>query len=80
MNTFSDINDYSIVVGGNWNFILDKDKDAYGGNPKLKLNSIAEHTKLKSKFALCDIFRIRNKNFEKIHFQTKNTMFGKETR
>jgi len=71
MDTFNDINDYSIVVGGDWNFILDKDKDAYGGNPKLKLNSIAEHTKLKSKFALCDIFRIRNKNLKRFTFRQK---------
>ena len=44
MQTFDDINEYSIVMGGDWNFILDKDLDAYGGNPRLKLNSIAEHT------------------------------------
>ena len=41
LSNFENINDYSFVIGGDWNFILDKDLDAYGGNPKLKLNSIA---------------------------------------
>ena len=68
---FDDINYFSIVIGGDWNFILDKDLDAYGGNPKLKLNSIAEHTKLKSKFDLCDIFRIRNQKLKRLTFRQK---------
>ena len=50
MGSFDDINEYSIIAGGDWNFILDKKLDAYGGSPKLKLHSIAEHTKLKNKF------------------------------
>ena len=40
---FENINDFSIVIGGDWNFILDKDLDSYGENLKLKLHSIAEH-------------------------------------
>ena len=71
LETFDDINDYYMIMGGDWNFILDKDLDAYGGNPKLKLNSIAEHTKLKSKFDLCDIFRIRNQKLKRFTFRQK---------
>ena len=71
MDTFDDINEYSIVIGGDWNFILDKDLDAYGGNPRLKLNSIAEYTKIKSIFALCDIYRIRNQKLKRFTFRQK---------
>ena len=39
--------EYEIIIGGDWNFIFDKKFDAFGGNPSLKLNSIAEVTKLK---------------------------------
>ena len=50
---------------------MDKELDAYGGNPRLKLNSITEHTKLKSKFDLCDIFRIRNPKLKRFTFRQK---------
>ena len=71
LSNFENINDFSFVIGGDWNFILDKDLDAYGGNPKLKLNSIAEHTKLESKFDLGDIFRIRNQKLKRFTFRQK---------
>ena len=71
MGSFDDINEYSIIAGGDWNFILDKKLDAYGGSPKLKLHSIAEHTKLKNKFLLCDIYRIRNQNLKRFTFRQK---------
>ena len=71
VENFNDINEYSIVIGGDWNFILDKGLDAYGGNPKLKLNSIAEHTKLKNKYLLCDIYRIRNQGLKRFTFRQR---------
>ena len=71
METFNDIHEYFMVIGGDWNFILDKKLDAYGGNPKLKLNSIAEHTKIKNKFLLCDIYRIRNKELKRFTFRQR---------
>ena len=77
METFNDIHEYFMVIGGDWNFILDKDLDAYGGNPKLKLNIIAEHTKLKCKFALCDIFRISNQKLKRFTFRQKKTCLAR---
>ena len=71
MGSFDDINEYSIIAGGDWNFILDKKLDAYGGSPKLKLHSIAEHTKLKNKILLCDKYRIRNKQLKRSTFGQK---------
>ena len=49
-----------VIIGGDFNFFYDKNLDAYGGTPELKLQSIAEITKLANKFDLGDIFRIRN--------------------
>ena len=66
LESFSDILEHDIIMGGDWNFILDKKLDAYGGNPLLKLSSIAEITKIIEQYDLCDIFRVRfpeNKRF-----------------
>ena len=49
----------NIIIGGDWNFIMDKHLDAEGGNPQLKLSSIAELVKIKNKYDLIDIFRVR---------------------
>ena len=69
MGNFQNLEEYSIIMGGDWNFILDKNLDSYGGNPKLKLNSITEHSKLKNKFLLCDIYRIRNQGLKRFTFR-----------
>merc|ERR1712015_490749 len=50
---------------------MDKELDAYGGNPKLKSNSIAEYTKLTKKFLLGDIYRIRNIDLKRFTFRQK---------
>jgi len=61
--------EYEIVIGGDWNFIFDKNLDAFGGNPSLKLSSIAEVTKIRNKFQLCNIFRLRNPNKKQYTFR-----------
>ena len=38
--------EYEVIMGGDWNFIIDKVLDAQGGNTLLKLSSIAEQTKI----------------------------------
>ena len=68
MHSIEEILDHEIIIGGDFNFILDKDLDALGGNPKLKLKSIAELTRLKQKYNLCDIYRIRNPNTKRFTF------------
>ena len=60
LESFSDVQDHEIIMGGDWNVILDKNLDASGGNPQLKLSSLSEITKIVEKYDLCDIFRIRN--------------------
>ena len=69
LETYTDIFEYEIIIGGDWNFILDKKLDAEGGNPPLKLSSIAELTKISEKFDLCDIFRIRNPEKRRFSFR-----------
>ena len=49
-----------MIIGGDWNFVLDKQLDTFGGNPSLKMSSISELTKIMTTFDLCDIYRLRN--------------------
>ena len=51
---------FLIIIGGDWNFVLDKQLDTFGGNPSLKMFSISELTKIMKNFDLCDIYRLRN--------------------
>ena len=50
---------------------LIKKLDAFEGNPVLKLNSIAEITKIAQKYDLCDIYRIRNPDTKRFTFAKK---------
>ena len=60
LSQFDNILEHKIIIGGDWNFIQNVNLDALGGNPGLKLNSIAELLKIKQKYDLCDIFRVRH--------------------
>ena len=59
LELFEDILEYKIILGGDFNFVLDRDLDAEGGAKTMMPKSIAELIKIKSKFDLCDIFRVR---------------------
>ena len=69
LENFNSLLDHAIILGGDWNFIFDKHLDASGGNPQLKLSSIAEITKLIEKYDLCNIFRIRNPDTLRYYFR-----------
>ena len=71
LKKFSNLNDHNLIIGGDWNFILDKKLDATGGNPTLKLRSIAEFSKVKEKYNLCEIYRIRNPSKKRYTFRQK---------
>ena len=47
MERFLNIGDHNIIIGGDWNFILDSSLDAEVTNVALKLRSIAEFTRIK---------------------------------
>ena len=46
LQLFDNILEHKIIIGGDWNFIQNLTLDANGGNPSLKLNSIAEFLKI----------------------------------
>ena len=69
---FGVIDDHTIVISGYFNFIYDTSLDARGGNPTLKLRSLAQITKICEKYDLCDIFRIRHPDSKRFTFRTKN--------
>ena len=71
LDEISDISEHVIIIGGDWNFILNKNLDALGGNPSLKLNSIAMHNKLSAKYDLIDIYRARNRNSKRYTFRQR---------
>ena len=59
----------NIILAGDLNFYFDKTLEATGGNPHTKQQSIANFLKLKDKFDLTDIWRIRNKISKKYTFR-----------
>ena len=69
LETFSDILEHEIIMGGDWNFIQDKKLDAAGGNPSLKLSSIAELTKI---IEVYEPFRVRFPNKRRFSFRQPN--------
>ena len=69
---FGMIDDHTFVISGDFNFIYDTSLDARGGNPTLKLRSLAQITKICDKYDLCDIFRIRHPDSKRFTFRTKN--------
>ena len=52
--------DTQLIWGGDFNCFFDCKLDADGGNPKLKVRSIAKLVSMMSENDLCDIFRVRN--------------------
>ena len=71
LDSLDDISDHVIIMGGDWNFILDNKIDALGGNPALKLNSITMHNKLLAKYDLIDIYRARNRSSKRFTFRQR---------
>ena len=60
LNDFDLCPSKSIIFGGDFNVIFNKNMNAKGGNPDLKLNSIAKCIKLKESMDFIDSWRIRN--------------------
>ena len=52
--------DTQLIWGDDFNCFFDCKLDADGGNPKLKVKSIAKLVSMMSENDLCDIFRVRN--------------------
>ena len=65
----------NIILAGDFNFFFNKNLEAKGGNPQLKKFSIAKFLKIKEKWNLIDIWRIKNKKHKKYTF-TQNHYSG----
>ena len=65
----------NIILAGDFNFFFDKNLEAKGGNPQLKKFSIAKFLKIKEKWNLIDIWRIKNLKNKKFTF-TQNHYSG----
>jgi exonuclease III len=63
--------DHQIIIGGDFNVILDPDLDRSGGKPKLKESS-KNIENLCSSFDLIDIWRIRNPIVKRFSWRQKN--------
>ena len=72
LKTIKDFSDKNIVLAGDFNFFFDTSLDSYGGKPTLKKKFIATFIKLKEKFDLCDIWRIRNPKTKRYTFRQKH--------
>ena len=65
----------NIILAGDFNFFFDKNLEAKGGNPQLKKFSIAKFLKIKEKWNLIDIWRVKNQKNKKFTF-TQNHYSG----
>ena len=57
--------EHEIVIGGDWNCILDRNLDSNGGNPGTKTNTLAEISKIRNKYDLIDIFRAKHPDLKR---------------
>ena len=71
LETINDFSDKCIVLAGDFNFFFDTSLDSYGGKPTPKKKSIAKFIKLKEKFDLWHIWRIRNPKTKRYTFRPK---------
>ena len=58
------IEDHEVIMGGDWNCVLNRDLDCIGGNHGTKINTLAEISKNRSKYNLIDIFRTKPQNIQ----------------
>ena len=63
--------DCDIIIGGDFNVILDPEFDGLGGKPKLK-ESVNIIEQIRLSFDLIDIWRVRNPNERRFSWRQKN--------
>ena len=60
-----------IIIGGDFNLILNPEFDGLGGKPKLK-DSVKIIDQIRSSFDLIDIWRVRNPDVKRFSWRQKN--------
>ncbi len=63
----------SMIVGGDFNVIMDPKLDGYGGNPRLK-KSVKKIENICSSYDLVDIWRVRNPDTKSFTRRQKTTV------
>ena len=69
LETFKDIQNKSVVLGGDFNVILNPSLDSEGGKPVIKKRTIAKLIQITENLDLCDIWRIRNPKRKRFTFR-----------
>ena len=69
LENIHDIPDKKIILGGDFNTIMDLNLDSKGGNPSFKKRTFAKMTELIETFELCDIWRLRNRKEKRFTFR-----------
>ena len=67
--TFDDLEDKIIILGGDINLFLDSVLEAESCSPVLKISSVLKIIEIKEKCNLCDIWRIRNNKWKHLTFR-----------
>ena len=69
LETFEDIQNKSVALGGHFNVILNPSLDSEGGNPVIKKKAIAKLIQITENLDLRDIWRIRNPQRKQFTFR-----------
>ena len=69
LETIEDIQNKSVVLGGDFNVILNPSLDSEGGKPVIKKRAIAKLIQITENLDLCDIWRIRNPKRRRFTFR-----------
>ena len=69
LETIEDIQNKSVVLGGDFNVILNPSLDSEGGKPVIKKRTIAKLIQITENLDLCDIWRIRNPKRKRFTFR-----------
>ena len=72
LQTFDDLENKIIILGGDFNQFLDSVLETKGGSPVLKISSVSKLIEIKEKYNLCDIWRIRNTKEKRFTFRQKH--------
>ena len=72
LETIEDIQNKSIVLGGDFNVILNPSLDSEGGKPVIKKRTIAKLIQITENLDLCHIWRIRNPKRRRFTFRQRH--------
>ena len=73
LETFEDIQNKSVLLGGEFNVILNPSLDSHGGKPVIKKKTTAKLIQITENLDLCDIWRIRNPKRKRFTFRQQHS-------